>query len=139
MTFTDVSTWVNAAVSVRVVTLQNAMGAALQAPGDPTTPPPSAPAGAGNGGSFDWNQVHPDPKVVPRSELFYSLANGALFLGIIAAFAGLAAGAIAFGVGPIFGAHMISDRGKSMMWKSGLVAIVVGSAVSIISFFTTKI
>lgn len=137
MTLTDHLASAHAALTMRLIDLQ---AAARQAPADPTpTPSGAPPGGGGNGGNFEWDKVRPDPAVVPRSDLFYSLANGALFLGVIAAIAGLAAGAIAFGVGPIFGAHIISDRGKSMMWKSGLVAIVVGSAVSIISFFMTKI
>lgn len=86
------------------------------------------------GGGFDWDKVHPDPAAVPKSDLFYTLVNGAMFLGVVAAVSGLVAGAIAFGVGPIFGAHIISDRGKSMMWKGGLVALIVGSATSIVSF-----
>ncbi|MDG9678036.1 hypothetical protein [Micromonospora sp. DH14] len=99
---------------------------------DPTpTPSPS--------GGFDFGRISPDPAAVPRSDLFYKLANAALFLGVISAVAGLAAGAIAFGIGPIFGAHIISDRGKSMMWKAGLVAIVVGSATSIIGFLLSEI
>jgi hypothetical protein len=94
---------------------------------DPTPTP--AP-----GGGFDWNKVKPDPGAVPKSDLFYSLINGTMFLGVAAAVAGLVAGAIAFGIGPVFGAHIVSDRGKAMMWKAGLVAVIVGSAVSIISF-----
>ncbi|RSM75201.1 hypothetical protein DMB66_00075 [Actinoplanes sp. ATCC 53533] len=100
-----------------------------QAPGDPT-PKPSG---------FDWSKVRPDPGAVgPKADLFYQLANAALFLGIVAALCGLIAGAIAFGTGPIFGAHIISDRGKSMMWKSGLVAVIVGSATSIISWLLVQ-
>lgn len=93
----------------------------------PTDPTPTSTG-------FDWDQVHPDPAAVPKADLFYKLADAALFLGVVAALCGLVAGAIAFGVGPIFGAHIISDRGKSMMWKAGLVAIVVGSATSIIAW-----
>ncbi|MFI7075155.1 MULTISPECIES: hypothetical protein [Micromonospora] len=99
--------------------------------------PTPTPAPSGEG--FDFSRISPDPSAVPRSDLFYKLANAALFLGVISAVAGLAAGAIAFGIGPIFGAHIISDRGKSMMWKAGLVAIVVGSATSIIAFLLTEI
>ncbi|MEU3457708.1 hypothetical protein ABZ671_29540 [Micromonospora sp. NPDC006766] len=106
--------------------------AALLAPTPTPTPEPS-------GEGFDFSRISPDPSAVPRSDLFYKLANAALFLGVISAVAGLAAGAIAFGIGPIFGAHIISDRGKSMMWKAGLVAIVVGSATSIIAFLLTEI
>ncbi|SCL73660.1 hypothetical protein [Micromonospora peucetia] len=105
---------------------------ALLAPTPTPTPEPS-------GGGFDFSRISPDPAAVPRSDLFYKLANAALFLGVISAVAGLAAGAIAFGIGPIFGAHIISDRGKSMMWKAGLVAIVVGSATSIIAFLLSEI
>jgi hypothetical protein len=90
------------------------------------------------GGGFDWDKVRPDPNAVPKSELFYTLVNAAMFLGVAAAVAGLVAGAIAFGVGPIFGAHIVSDRGKSMMWKAGLVAVIVGSAVSIVSFLVRQ-
>ncbi len=137
MIFSDHLASAYAALTVRLIELPSAV---QRAPADPTpTPTGGAPGGTGNGGDFQWDRVRPDPAVVPRSDLFYSLANGALFLGVVAAIAGLAAGAIAFGVGPIFGAHIISDRGKSMMWKSGLVAIVIGSAVSIISFFITEI
>ncbi|MBQ1052167.1 hypothetical protein KBX50_27395 [Micromonospora sp. C51] len=96
------------------------------------TPTPS-------GGGFDFGRISPDPGAVPRADLFYSLVNASLFLGVVAAVAGLAAGAIAFGVGPIFGAHIISDRGKSMMWKAGLVAIVIGSVTTIISFLLLEI
>jgi hypothetical protein len=85
-------------------------------------------------GGFDWKQVHPDPSAVPKVETFYKIMNALMFLGIVAAFCGFVAGAIAFGTGPIFGAHIISDRGKSMMWKNGLVAVLAGSAVSIITW-----
>jgi hypothetical protein len=96
-------------------------------------PSPTPPAGG-----FDWNKVKPDPNAVPKSELFYTMINGVMFLGVAAAIAGLVAGAIAFGIGPIFGAHIVSDRGKAMMWKAGLVAIVVGSAVSIVAFLVKQ-
>ena len=103
----------------------------------PSGPPPQllaapTPVPTTTGG-FDWDKVHPDGSVIPKSGLFYTIMNAVLFLGGVAAFCGLVAGAIAFGVGPIFGAHIVSDRGKSMMWKGGLVAIIVGSAVVIIS------
>ena len=99
-----------------------------------TTQGRAAPSPGPGGGGFDWDKVRPDPAAVPKSDLFYTLVNGGMFLGVVAAVSGLVAGAIAFGVGPIFGAHIISDRGKAMMWKSGLVALVVGSATSIIAF-----
>ncbi|MFI0796611.1 hypothetical protein ACH4OY_28585 [Micromonospora rubida] len=102
-------------------------------------PTPTPTAEPSSGGGFDFSRISPDPAAVPRSDLFYKLANASLFLGVISAVAGLAAGAIAFGIGPIFGAHIISDRGKSMMWKAGLVAIVVGSATSIIAFLLSEI
>ncbi|MEV6925543.1 hypothetical protein AB0M46_13735 [Dactylosporangium sp. NPDC051485] len=97
--------------------------------------PTPTPSGGGGDGTFDWNKIKPDPTAVPKSDLFYTLINGALFLGVAAAVTGLAGGAIAFGIGPIFGAHIVSDRGKSMMWKASLVAIIIGSPVAIISFF----
>jgi len=97
------------------------------------TPDPSGGPTPSGGTGFDWDKVHPDGSVIPKSGIFYSLMNAVLFLGGVAAFCGLVAGAIAFGVGPIFGAHMVSDRGKSMMWKGGLVAIIVGSATVIIA------
>ncbi len=109
------------------VHIHSAAQSVLAAP-DPTAPP----------AGFDWSKVKPDPAAVPKSELFYTITNACMFLGVVAAVAGLVAGAIAFGVGPIFGAHMISDRGKSMMWKAGLVAIVVGSATTVISFLLTQ-
>ena len=97
--------------------------------------PTPNPSGGGLPGGFDWDKIGPSPTDVPRSDLFYSLINGALFLGIVAAFTGLVGGAIAFGIGPVFGAHILSDRGKTMMWKASLVSIIVGSPVAIISFF----
>ncbi|GAA4259794.1 hypothetical protein [Dactylosporangium darangshiense] len=98
--------------------------------------PTPTPTGAGDlPGGFDWSRIGPDPKQVPRSDLFYSLINGALFLGVAAALTGLIGGAIVFGIGPVFGAHILSDRGKTMMWKASLVAIIIGSPVAIISFF----
>jgi hypothetical protein len=100
-----------------------------QAPADPT-PAPS------NG--IDWNKFRPDPSAVPKSGLFYTMANALLYLGVVAAVSGLVAGAIAFGVGPIFGAHIVSDRGKSMMWKAGLVAVIVGSATTIVAWLLTQ-
>ncbi|MFI5496584.1 hypothetical protein [Actinoplanes sp. NPDC051859] len=96
------------------------------------------PGEPGDGG-FDFDKVKPDPSAVPgNGDIFYTLVNGAMFLGIVAAVAGLICGAIAFGVGPIFGAHLISDRGKAMMWKAGLVALIVGSATTIISFLLAQ-
>ncbi|MEH0930933.1 hypothetical protein [Micromonospora sp. CPCC 205558] len=118
--------WMAAALTVRASDV-----AALLAAPEPTPTP--------SGSGFDFDRINPDPAAVPRSDLFYTLANAALFLGVVSAVAGLAAGAIAFGVGPIFGAHIISDRGKSMMWKAGLVAIVIGSTTTIISFLLTEI
>jgi hypothetical protein len=103
----------------------------------PTGSAPASPApstGGNGGGGFDWNKIKPDPTAVPKADLFYTIVNACMFLGVVAAIAGLVAGAIAFGVGPVFGAHIISDRGKSMMWKAGLVAIIVGSATTIIGF-----
>lgn len=91
------------------------------------------PAPTPSGGGFDWDQVYPDGSVIPKSGIFYTIMRAVMFLGGVAALCGLVAGAIAFGVGPIFGAHIVSDRGKSMMWKAGLVAIIVGSATAIIS------
>jgi hypothetical protein len=85
-------------------------------------------------GGFDWNRVRPDPAAVPKSELFYTLVNAAMFLGVAAAVAGFVSGAIAFGVGPIFGAHIVSDRGKAMMWKAGLIALSVGSVTTVVAF-----
>ncbi|MBG0567534.1 hypothetical protein [Actinoplanes aureus] len=111
-TFSDVAARVHTAV--------------LRAPADPT-PTPTATG-------FDWTQIRPDPEALPKSGMFYTLVNGLLYLGIIAALSGLAAGAIAFGVGPIFGASIISDRGKSMMWRAGLVAVIIGSPVAIVGW-----
>ena len=106
----------------------------LGAPGptpDPTPGPAPTPAPTSPG--FDWDQVYPDGSVIPKSDIFYTLMRAVMWLGGVAAFCGMVAGAIAFGVGPIFGAHIVSDRGKSMMWRNGLVAIIVGSSVSIIA------
>jgi hypothetical protein len=84
---------------------------------------------------FDWDRVHPDPAAVPgQGALFYTLVNAVMFIGIAAAIGGFVSGAIAFGVGPIFGAHIVSDRGKSMMWKGGLIALSVGTGTTIIAF-----
>jgi hypothetical protein len=99
---------------------------ALAAPG-PTPTPSNGPGG------FDWSRVHPDGSAIPKSGIFYTIMNAVMWLGGVAAFCGLVSGAIAFGVGPIFGAHIVSDRGKSMMWRNGLVAIIVGSATAIIA------
>ena len=98
----------------------------LALPTPTATPTPTS-------GGFDWDRVYPDGSAIPKSEIFYTLMRSAMWLGIVAAFCGLVAGAIAFGVGPIFGAHIVSDRGKSMMWRNGLVAIIVGSAVAIVA------
>jgi hypothetical protein len=106
-----------------------AVAAVAAAPPTPTpTPTPKAP------GTIDWSRIHPDPAAVPKIGLFYTITNGALIIGVFAAVCGLVCGAIAFGVGPIFGAHIVSDRGKSMMWKAGLIALIVGSGTSIIAF-----
>ena len=95
-------------------------------------PPPTPTPSTGPGG-FDWRRVHPDGSAIPKSGLFYTIMNAVMWLGGVAAFCGLVSGAIAFGVGPIFGAHIVSDRGKSMMWRNGLVAIIVGSSTAIIA------
>ena len=95
--------------------------------------PGPAPRPSNGPGGFDWNRVHPDGSAIPKSGIFYTIMNAVMWLGGVAAFCGLVAGAIAFGVGPIFGAHIVSDRGKSMMWRNGLVAIIVGSATAIIA------
>ncbi|WP_236049939.1 hypothetical protein [Paractinoplanes ovalisporus] len=60
--------------------------------------------------------------------------NGLLYIGVFAAGGALLAGLIAFGVGPIFGAHIASDRGRSMMWKGVLIAFGVGSFTAIMAF-----
>ncbi|WP_233413496.1 hypothetical protein [Nucisporomicrobium flavum] len=98
----------------------------LAAPG-PTPTPTKGPGG------FDWTKVRPDGSEIPKSDIFYTIMRSVMWLGIVAAFCGLVAGAIAFGVGPIFGAHIVSDRGKSMMWRNGLVAIIVGSSTAIVA------
>jgi hypothetical protein len=85
------------------------------------TPTPTPTSGTGPGG-IDWSRIHPDPSAVPRPDLFYTIMNGLLYLGAFAAGGALMAGLIAFGVGPIFGAHIVSDRGRSMMWKGVLIA-----------------
>ena len=95
--------------------------------------PAPTPTPSNGPGGFDWNRVHPDGSAIPKSGIFYTIMNAVMWLGGVAAFCGLVAGAIAFGVGPIFGAHIVSDRGKSMMWRNGLVAIIVGSATAIIA------
>ncbi|MFF0721841.1 hypothetical protein [Micromonospora sp. NPDC003816] len=118
--------WMAAVLTVRAPAVMGILAAP-----DPTPAP--------SGGGFDFDRIRPDPGAVPRADLFYTLVNASLFLGVVAAVAGLVAGAIAFGVGPIFGAHIISDRGKSMMWKAGLVAIVIGSVTSIVSFLLLEI
>ncbi|MGI5185515.1 hypothetical protein ACQEVZ_55660 [Dactylosporangium sp. CA-152071] len=99
----------------------------------PPTPTPT-PGGTGGAGGFDWSRVKPDPGAVPNTDIFYTLTNATLYLGIVAAVCGLVSGGIAFGVGPIFGAHVVSDRGKSMMWKAGLIAIIVGCGASMIAW-----
>ncbi|MET7391889.1 hypothetical protein ABZS66_00110 [Dactylosporangium sp. NPDC005572] len=71
---------------------------------------------------------------MPNTDIFYTLTNATLYLGVVAAVCGLVSGVIAFGVGPIFGAHVVSDRGKSMMWKAGLIAIIVGCGTSTIAW-----
>ncbi len=110
-----------------VVRLPVAAQQIVAAPPTPTPTPTNGPGG------FDWNRVHPDGSAIPKSGIFYTIMNAVMWLGGVAAFCGLVAGAIAFGVGPIFGAHIVSDRGKSMMWRNGLVAIIVGSATAIIA------
>ncbi|MEV0132628.1 hypothetical protein AB0H83_29730 [Dactylosporangium sp. NPDC050688] len=98
------------------------------------TPTPTPTTGTDTGGGFDWKRVKPDPGAVPNTDIFYTLTNATLYIGIVAAVCGLMAGVIAFGVGPIFGAHVVSDRGKSMMWKAGLIAIIVGCGASTIAW-----
>jgi hypothetical protein len=107
------------------------------APPTPSTPP--TPAGGAGPGGIDWSRIHPDPGAVPRPELFYTIMNGLLYIGGFAAGGALMAGLIAFGVGPIFGAHMVSDRGRSMMWKGVLIAFGVGSFTAIMAFLLVKV
>jgi hypothetical protein len=113
-------------VLAHLATVRYPAGLVVLRPAAEPTPTPS--------GGFDWTKIHPDPGAVPKAETFYEIMNALMFLGIVAAFCGFVAGAIAFGVGPIFGAHIISDRGKSMMWKNGLVAVLAGSATGIIAW-----
>ncbi|GIM89834.1 hypothetical protein Ato02nite_016270 [Paractinoplanes toevensis] len=100
--------------------------------------PSPAPTGVGPGG-IDWSRIHPDPSAVPRPELFYTFMNGLLYLGAFAAGGALMAGLIAFGVGPLFGAHIVSDRGRSMMWKGVLIGFGVGSFTAIMAFLLVKV
>lgn len=102
------------------------------APAEPTPTP------TGTEFPFDWDKIRPNPGSFPKNGIFYDMAGMLLWLGAIAALSGLVAGAIAFGVGPIFGAHIISDRGKSMMWKAGLVAVIVGSATTITAWLLSR-
>jgi hypothetical protein len=120
-------TTTGARISARLATEPSTAWLAAPAPGSSAGP-----------GGFDWTRVHPDPAAVPRSDLFYTIMDGLMFVGGVAAFCGFVAGLIAFGVGPIFGAHIISDRGKSMMWKGALIAILGGSATTIISWLITQ-
>jgi hypothetical protein len=98
----------------------------------------AAPTPTPSGGGFDWSRIHPDPGALPRSDLFYTIMDAMMFLGGVAAFCGFLGGLIAFGVGPIFGAHIISDRGRAMMWKGALIAVLGGSATSIISWLIVQ-
>ncbi|MEV6527673.1 hypothetical protein AB0M43_37700 [Longispora sp. NPDC051575] len=99
--------------------------------------PDPTPTGGGSG-KFDWEKVKPDPGGVPKTDLFYNIANGVLWLAIIASIVALAGGAIAFGAGPIFGAHTLSDRGKAMMWKAMMIALVVGSGAAFLKFLVNQ-
>ncbi|MFF5085334.1 hypothetical protein ACFY36_50545 [Actinoplanes sp. NPDC000266] len=93
--------------------------------------PDPAPAPTSTG--FDWDRVHPDGSAIPKSDIFYTIMRAVMFLGGVAAVCGLIAGAIAFSIGPIFGAHIVSDRGKSMMWRAGFTAVIVGSGTAIVA------
>ena len=99
--------------------------------------PSPAPTGPGPGG-IDWSRIHPDPGAVPFPDLFVTTLNALLYIGVFAAGGALLAGLIAFGVGPIFGAHIVSDRGRSMMWKGVLIAFGVGSFTAIMAFLLVQ-
>lgn len=102
-------------------------------------PPTPAPSGGGAGqGGIDWSRIHPDPGAVPRPDLFYTFMNGLLYIGGFAAGGALLAGLILFGAGPIFGTHISSDRGRTMMWRGVLVAFGVGSFTAIMAFLLVK-
>jgi hypothetical protein len=101
--------------------------------GTPVADPTPAPTGG-----FDWSSVHPDPTFLPKAGLFIQMMDALQWLGIVAAFCGFIGGLIAFAVGPVFGAHIVSDRGKSMTWRASLVAILVGSAVTIVSWLLSR-
>ncbi len=83
---------------------------------------------------FDYDKIKPDPAAVPRSDLFYQILNGVMFLGIAAAVGGLMAGAAAFAAGPILGSHHVTDRAKTTMLRAGVSALVLGSTTAIIAF-----
>ena len=83
---------------------------------------------------FDFNSIHPDPDAVPRSDLFYMIANAMAFLAVIAVVVGALAGLAALAVGPIFGSHHVADRAKSMLLRCLVSALGISSLASILAF-----
>ncbi len=90
-----------------------------------------APDPSGTAPGFDWNQIHPDPAGVPRPDLFYTLINAGLWLGIAAIAAGGTGALIAMALGPMFGSRGMNNGGRDWFLKLSGLLIVAGSFVSI--------
>ncbi|MDP9792566.1 hypothetical protein J2S43_001078 [Catenuloplanes nepalensis] len=80
---------------------------------------------------FDWSRINPDPAGVPRVELFYTLINAGLWLGIAAILAGGTGALIAMALGPLFGSHAADNRGRAWLLRLSGLLLLAGSFVSI--------
>lgn len=97
-------------------------------PADNPPPPTNAP---GNGGAIDFGKFTPNGNAVPKSGLFVSMGQGALWLAFALSFVALAAGVLMWVAGPIFGSQYAAQAGKTQMWKGIAGVVIAASAASL--------
>jgi hypothetical protein len=81
-------------------------------------------------------QVSPNKDGLPGVNASLKIVGALLTFGLIAAVAGIAIGAIVWAVGSHTSNPHHASRGKSGVLVSAGAAVLVGSAVSIVNFFS---
>ncbi|MDR7277672.1 hypothetical protein [Catenuloplanes atrovinosus] len=108
------------------------MAAWLTTMASPIAGPLVAPEPTGTPGTgFDWDRINPNPAGVPRVDLFYTLINAGLWLGVAACAAGGTGAIIMMALGPVFGSHAADNRGRTWLLRVCGLLFLVGSFVSV--------
>jgi len=81
-------------------------------------------------------QVDPNSNGLPGVQTAIKIVGALLTFGLIAAVAGVAIGAIVWAVGSHSSNPHYASRGKTGVLVSAVAALLVGSAVTIVNFFS---